>query len=161
MSRVSLDAGSTDAAFAKIVRSVSVSEQSSRRLREKLLRAGYSEQATEEALARALRAGIVDDARYADSLLRRTLGTSRGLAEATREIEGLGFHLEELDSYSDLADEPDEVSRALSYLESHPVRAKNARASAYRKLLGRGFSADVAGTASKRYCELRTEDAFC
>lgn len=144
-----------DEAFRKILRWASVRERSSAYVRERLLRDEFSEQAADEALERAIRVRAVDDRRYADALVRTTLAAGRGLRRAEEEIRGLGIHPEELESWTEHqeAGRDAEVGRALEVLRRRPPRARAAREAAFRKLVGQGYSTDVASTAARLWSE--------
>ncbi|WP_165054944.1 MULTISPECIES: regulatory protein RecX [unclassified Adlercreutzia] len=144
-----------DKAYQKVLRCVSVREQSTARMREKLLRAGFDPAAADHAIERACRAGALDDVRYAEALVRATLAAGKGLRFAEAEIEELGVDVNALDAYRDHldADDGDEVARALAAIKARPPRAKNKREAAFRRCVAKGFSADVATSAARIWCE--------
>lgn len=148
-------AGERTQAYQKILRSASVREQSTARMRQKLVRAGFAEEVVEEALARAVHARIIDDARYADMLIRTTLAQGKGLRFALDEIEGLGIDPLTLDSYADYLAQADETeeARAQRVLELHPPRSKNKREGAYRKLMAKGFSSDISSRVARQWAK--------
>lgn len=151
------DASCTDEvqeAYRKILRSASVREQSTARMRAKLLQASYSEQAVEAAIAKACRLGVLDDRRYADGRLRAALAKGEGLRKTADEAASLGIALESLDAYGENLDAiEDEAERAYRFIAAHPTRAKNKRNAAYRKLVQRGFGSDAAASAARRWAE--------
>ena len=140
-------------AYQKILRCVSVREQSSIKMREKLSNAGFSEEVIDCALDRAMRTSAIDDARYANALIRMTISRGKGLAFVEREIEALGLHLEEMEAYAEyLEDYPQsDEARALDFLRRHPPRSKNQREGAFRKLVSQGYSISVAGDAAQMW----------
>lgn len=144
-------------AFRKIVRSLSVCEQSSVKMRAKLMRAGFEEGVVDAAMEKAQRLGVIDDHRYAESYLRSSIAAGRGLKLVEIELGQLGISLYELEAYQDLcSSEADfELSCALRYLDSHPPRSKNARDGAYRKLMGKRHASDVAARAARIWAEGR------
>ena len=149
------DASSIDEAqeaYRKILRSASVREQSTSRMRAKLLQASYSDQAVEAAIAKACRLGVIDDRRYADARLRAALAKGEGLRKTADEAASLGITLESLDAYGENLDE-NEAERAYRFIAAHPTRAKNKRDAAYRKLIQRGFDSDAAASAARRWAE--------
>ncbi|WP_276916020.1 regulatory protein RecX [Parvibacter caecicola] len=139
------------AAYQRILRIVATREQSSAKVREKLLRAEFPPDAAEEAIERAQRLGVIDDARYCDALIRSALRNDKGVEGVLREAVFLGVNLEALDSYQAYLEDGEEgqLSRACAYLEAHPVRSKNQRDGAFRKLVSRGFSVSVASAAAR------------
>lgn len=142
-------------AFDKLVRSVSASEQSTAKIRRKLLEAGLPEGSVESAIEKAVRIGAIDDKRYAECLVRSTLSMGKGLKFALKEIESLGIDPYELESYNEHLEEGDEadIERALDFLNRHPSRSKDVRGAAYRKLISKGYDGGVASTASRLYAE--------
>ena len=150
-------AGATDEeteatrAYKKIVKLVSHRERSSQMLFDRLTRDGFSPDAALAALDRAQRLGIVDDRRYADVLLRSRLASGHGRQGIRRELEELGIAAEELETWH--TEERDELSRALSFLERKPPTAKNKRDAAYRKLVTKGYSSDIASSAARIWSE--------
>lgn len=151
------DASCTDEAqeaYRKILRSASVREQSTSRMRAKLLQASYSDQAVEAAIAKACRLGVIDDRRYADARLRAALAKGEGLRKTADEAASLGITLESLDAYDENLDViENEAERAYRFIAAHPTRAKNKRDAAYRKLIQRGFGSDAAASAARRWAE--------
>lgn len=151
------DASCTDEAqeaYRKILRSASVREQSTARMRTKLLQASYSDQAVEAAIAKACRLGVIDDRRYADARLRAALAKGEGLRKTADEAASLGITLESLDAYDENLDAiENEAERAYRFIAAHPTRAKNKRDAAYRKLIQRGFGSDAAASAARRWAE--------
>ena len=146
-------------AFAKISRIVSISEKSSRQIRERLARDGFDEETINGALSRAQSCGMVDDARYAEWLVRSRIRQGRGIAGIKRDLAVEGFSLEDLPGWPEEYEYGDdsELERAMMFLDAHPPRAKNQRASAYRKLVSKGFSTTCASSASRAWCDNRDE----
>lgn len=142
------------AAFRKIERLCLAREQACEQLRQRLARDGFEPEAVEAALLRALACGLVDDARFADVLVRSRLAQGRGRRGIAAELEGLGIDADSVDALaaSD-GDDAGEVERALALLERKPPRAKNRRDAAYRRLAQKGFSASVSSTAARLWCE--------
>ncbi len=144
-----------ECACKKILRSASAREQSTKLMREKLIRDNFSPDVINEALERACRSQVIDDHRYSNMLIRSTLSQGKGLTFALKEIEELGVDVENLDSYKEYLEQGEECdeSRALAFLNAHPPHAKNKHESAYRKLINKGYSSSVASTAARRFCE--------
>lgn len=139
------------AAYQRILRIVATREQSSAKVREKLLRAEFPPDAADEAIERAQRVGVIDDERYCDALIRSALRSGKGVEGVLREADALGVDPEGLDAYQAYLEEGEEgqVERARSYLQAHPVRSKNQRDGAFRKLVARGYSVSVASAAAR------------
>ena len=144
-----------EAAMRKIERLCSLREQASAALRERLVRDGFSEKVAEKAVGRAVECGLVDDARFADVLVRCRLAAGKGCAGSARELASHGIDPAHVESYLDAAEAGSdaELSRALDLLERKPPRAKNAREAAYRRLVGKGFSSSIASSAARTWWE--------
>lgn len=144
-----------DDAYRQILRWVSVRERSTAYLRDRLLKAEYSDEAVSQALERACRVHVVDDRRYADALIRMKLSAGKGLREAEREIGELGIDPSSLDAWQehDALGREAEVNRALAVLDRRPPRAKQVRDAAFRRLVSQGYSSDVAATAARLWTE--------
>lgn len=144
-----------EAAMRKIERLCSLREQASSALRERLVRDGFSERVAEEAVDRAVECGLVDDARFADVLVRCRLAAGKGCAGIARELASHGIDPAGVESYLEAAEAGTdaELSRAMELLERKPPRAKNAREAAYRRLVGKGFSSSTASSAARTWWE--------
>lgn len=142
-------------AFDRIVASASACEQSTQRMRTKLEASGFPDASIEGALGKAVDLGVLDDRRYAEMLVRSTVGAGKGLRFVQKEIEGLGLDMHELEAYQEYAalDQSDKVRTALEYLKRHPPRSKDVYGSCQRKLISRGFDFDIAGEATKLFME--------
>jgi SOS response regulatory protein OraA/RecX len=123
-------------ALAKATRTLATSARSRRELEQRLARAGHAGAAREEALATLDRAGLVDDARLAESraelLARRGYGNTAIRADLRRRLLG-----------------QDVTAAAVAALEPEPERlrrlleAQNVTPALLRRLAGRGFSRDA------------------
>ena len=142
-------------AFRKIERLAAMREQASTLLRTRLVREGFSADAVEQALVRALACGLVDDVRYAEVLVRSRVSQGCGAQGIAAELDGLGIDIACVPGWPDEfpVEHDDEVARALALLERKPPRAKNRRDAAYRRLAQKGFGASVASTAARLWSE--------
>lgn len=141
-------------AFRKIERLACHREQASEALRRRLTGEGFEAAAVDEALARAERCGLVDDCRYAEVLVRSRLAQGRGRRGIAAELAGLGIDAEVIAPLSNGSmEDGGEVERALDLLHRKPPRAKNRREAAYRRLIQKGFAADIAVTAARLWCD--------
>lgn len=142
------------ALFDRIGLLCSYGEYSQAKMRARLLREEYPPEEVESALQRAVACGIVDDVRYADVLISGRLRAGRGLKGIEEELERndiqakdiAGWPEEYIDRYGD------ELTRAVHILEKNPPRSKSPHDSAYRRLLGKGYSSDIASKAASRWC---------
>ncbi len=147
-------------AFKKILKLASIKEQATEKLRTRLLRDGYSEAAVARALERAVACRIVDDERYAESFVRMRIAQGRGRRGVERELEELAIRVPDEEVWSEAFERTgseDELGRALELLDRKPPRSKNLREGAYRKLVQKGYSSDIAASASRQWVESRCE----
>ena len=168
-------------AFEKVTRLACSRERGSRELIDRLVRDGFSREVAESAVRRALDCGLIDDTRYGAVLIRTRVAQGRGRKGIEDELEGAGiaasdipgwpeefFSVDDFDPFrvnanaeddvvgctfgSESSDEQ-EIERALALLRRKPPRSKNVRASAYRKLVTKGYSTSVASAATRRFME--------
>ena len=120
-----------------------------------LVREGFPPEAADAAVGRALACGLVDDARYAEVLVRSRLSQGRGAQGIAAELELLGIDASVVPGWPEefAVDHESEVARALALLDRKPPRAKNKRDAAYRRLAQKGFGASVASTAARIWSE--------
>lgn len=178
-----MDARSEDEerAFEKVKRLACARERGSRELVERLMRDGFPRDVAESSVQRALDCGLVDDVRYGTVLVRTRVSQGRGRKGIEDELDRAGivagdipgwpeefFAPESFDPFRLDGDTQDglmcggygcgssdesEVERALALLRRKPPRSKNVRASAYRKLVAKGYSSSVASAATRRFMQ--------
>ena len=168
-------------AFEKVTRLACSRERGSRELIDRLVRDGFSQEVAESAVQRALDCGLIDDTRYGAVLIRTRVSQGRGRKGIEDELERAGiaasdipgwpeefFSVDDFDPFrvnanaeddvvgctfgSESSDEQ-EIERALALLRRKPPRSKNVQASAYRKLVTKGYSTSVASAATRRFME--------
>lgn len=137
-------------AFQRIVILCSYHDFSREKMRQRLKREEVPDGVARDALDRAVACGLIDDVRYGEALCAGRMHALRGRSGIESElwqhhidpaaIEGWPYEYEE--RYGT------EMERALQVIERHPPRSKNPRASAYRRLVGKGYAASIARQAS-------------
>lgn len=139
----------------KIERLCNVREQCSSQLHTRLLRDGFDEDVAAEAITWALRCGLVDDERFADTLVRSRLSAGKGISGIARELTRLGIDPSTVELLQEREREGSEaeIERALLLLRRKPPRAKNAREAGYRRLVQKGYSSAVAASAARQWWE--------
>lgn len=168
-------------AFEKVTRLACKREHGSRELVDRLVRDGFSREVAKSAVQRALDCGLIDDVRYGTVLVRTRVAQGRGRKGIEDELERAGiaasdipgwpeefFSVDDFDPFRVNANAEDgvvgcsfgcessdeqEVERALALLRRKPPRSKNIQASAYRKLVTKGYSTSVASVATRRFME--------
>ncbi len=142
-------------AFQKILRCASVKEQSSLKMAAKLAQAGFSPAVIKTAMDKAVRCSCIDDARYAECLIRSTLAKGNGLSFALEEIGSLGIDPDQLESYQDYLDAGSgyALEQALRCLEGSRVYGKDPYARCVRKLISKGHSPETASEAARLHVE--------
>lgn len=153
-------------AFAKIQRLCSVRERCAAEIKDRLVRDGFSAQEAEHALERAHACGLVDDQRYAEVLIRSRIAQGKGREGIRCELERSGIDVAGVPGWPEEFFDDDassEVERALALLRRKPPRAKDVRSAAFRRLVSKGYSYQLAYDAARRYAreaEERNRSAF-
>ncbi len=168
-------------AFEKVTRLACSRERGSRELIDRLVRDGFSQEVAESAVQRALDCGLIDDVRYGAVLVRTRVAQGRGRRGIEDELERAGiaasdipgwpeefFSIDDFNpfrvnanaedgvvgcSFGSESSDEQEIERALALLRRKPPRSNNIRASAYRKLVTKGYSTSVASVATRRFME--------
>ncbi|MGI6105023.1 MAG: regulatory protein RecX [Raoultibacter sp.] len=141
--------------FAKIVRLVQVRDRSVKELRNRLLKNDADPTDVESALARALDCGLLDDQRFAETLIISRKNAGRGRAGIERELEENDIDSSQISGWPEeyFPSEEEEVLRACALLERRPPTAKNKREAAYRKLVSKGYASSLASRAARIWFE--------
>ena len=144
-------------AFSKIARLCAVRERCESELSQRLAKDGFDSEASRAALARAVSCGLVDDARFGAVLVRSRIAQGKGRAGIESELSRLGIDEWSIDGWPDgfFSGDPaaEEFARALDVLRRKPPRAKNVVAAAYRRLVSKGYGAQTASAAARRFAE--------
>ena len=145
------------------------------------MRDGFSREVAKSAVQRALDCGLIDDVRYGTVLVRTRVAQGCGRKGIEDELDRAGiaasdipgwpeefFSVDDFDpfrvnanaedgvvgcSFGSESSDEQEIERALALLRRKPSRSKNIQASAYRKLVTKGYSTSVASAATRRFME--------
>lgn len=142
-------------AMDKIIRTVNLSETSSSKMRLKLEARGFDSEVVEEAISKAQEYSLIDDMRYANCLVRSAVTFNKGFAKVEKEINSLGIDINEVASYIEFLQngEKDQYDMALEVLRLRPPNAKDKRGAAYRKLISKGYSSEIATSVARTWYE--------
>ena len=143
-------------AFNRIESWCSRKFRSERDVRSRLRREGFEDQEIDDAVDRAKRCLLIDDDRFADVLIRSCIRSGKGQSGIAFKLKQEGINPESVEGWpEDYIDNSfeSELDRALKLLNSKPPRSKNLQASAYRKLITKGYSSAVASRAAREFCE--------
>ncbi len=143
-------------AFEKIARLVTRRDYSTKQIKEKLIKAGFSLPETDAAITRAKECGYLDDERFARMYVFNKFNQGQGILRIKQQLKTLGIEGEFIDTFYKEASSNlglDEFERALHFLELHPTQSKNVRDGSFRKLINKGFSVDISSKAARAYAE--------
>ncbi len=142
-----------EAAYQKILRLLNYRDRTSHELVERLQKDGFSSKATYEALDRAMRLGLVDDARYCRNYIDQSFRAGKGRRVVENDLKRKGVSQADVLFYLSVSvfEEENEEERAYQFLLKHPPRGKNIRESAFRKLVSKGYSINAASKSAVRY----------
>lgn len=148
-------------AFKKIERLVKVRDRSVLEVRNRLQRDGFVADVVDAAIDQALSVGYLDDARFADVLVRSRLRSGKGLSGILRELRAHAIDpFEQLEGFPDdyLRNNLSQEEAAIALLRRKPPRSKNEKQAAYAKLIRSGYSADIAANATKRWYKAKNNE---
>ena len=132
----------------KIGSLVGVRERTCKELRGRLARLGYSADEVDEALAVALRVGLVDERRYALSYIRGKAHAGWGRAKIIAGLKESGVPDEIIEACGEsFPNDDEELERALRELQRRSTSASDPYAALMRRLVGKGYSYEVARQA--------------
>ena len=170
------------AAFEKVKRLCLSRERGSAELIARLKRDGFEADDAAVAVERAVSCGLVDDVRFGETLVRTRISQGKGRHGIEEELNRNGIAPSDIPgwpsdffnkqssacvySFGDAnevelmqegfgcdAGDALEVQRALDLLRRKPPRSKNVKASAYRKLISKGYSSSVAMAAVNKFMD--------
>ena len=147
------------AAFKRIVELCGYHEFCRSQMRDRLKRDGLPEDAIDAAIAESVRIGLIDDIRWGEMRVSALMRKGKGIEGIERELREQGISPDSIDGWPTVyADKfGNEHERALRVLEKNPPRSKNPRASAYAKLVRKGYSSSVAARVSASWFGNRSE----
>ena len=139
-----------DEAMNSLVRLLATRERSIYEAYKRLSEKGYSADASSTAIERAMACGLLDDQHFADALIHDKVAAGWGKRRIELELFRFGIAQESIEGYpQDFFSEEDQLAKALELLRRHHSRAKNPRQAAYRYLVRKGYSSEIASLAIK------------
>lgn len=143
-------------AFDRIVSLSKTRDRCTKELEDRLRREDFSEKEISEAIQRSVSCGLVDDKRFADIYARSKSRALWGPYTIKRELKKRNLSVELLDGWPDEYELGDDSLRehALELLNRRPPTSKNAQASAYRRLLTKGYPQSIAFDVSKKWANM-------
>ncbi len=144
-------ASSSDAAWNSLTRLLATRGRSVQESRERLLEKGYDDKVVEFVLNRALACGLLDDQKFAQSLIKGRIAAGWGIRRIERELSRFGINTENIDGYPEAFISEDALLvKACALLRRHRSTSKNPRQAAYRYLMSRGYNQDIALAAIQK-----------
>ena len=154
-----LSEAAEQAAFDRVCAKLGARERSSHDAAALLEQEGYGVQEARNAVARAQRCGIVDDARYAQAFVRAKVQAGWGKARIVRELGQSRLSLEDCGADGVAAlDDNHELARALTTARKKRIPDKNPVEKLARFLAGKGYSMSTALRAAKQVVAESQED---
>ncbi len=139
-------------AMEKINSLITVRERCVKETRERLKKTGFTEEETEDAIATALRVGLINEERYTRAFIRGKVHSGWGREKIIQRLHASGiedatiYHCEDEFPSSD-----EEYENALRELSKRSTRSSNPYGAYMRRLVGKGYSYDVASRAVKEF----------
>jgi len=144
-------ASDSEEAMNALVRLLSARERSVQEAHNRLLGKGYSPESSLNAIERAVGCGLLDDQRFAEGLIKDRISAGWGRRRIDADLHLFGIVRESIEGYPEAFFNDDEqLEQALFALRRHHSRSKNPRQAAYRHLMGKGYSSDIANAAIRR-----------
>ena len=135
-------------AMDKIAALLNVRERTAKECKCRLVEAGFEEHVACEAVDRALACGLIDEHRYAASLIKGKVRQGWGKKKILMRLQEDGVSTDTIQACSGYFATPqEEYERALYELEKRSVNSKNPRATLTRRLLQKGYAAELVNRA--------------
>jgi len=139
-----------DEAMNSLIRLLATRERSVYEANQRLAEKGYSSAASSAAIERALACGLLDDQHFACGLIHDKVNAGWGKRRIELELYRFGIVKESIEGYpQEFFSEEDQHEKALVLLRRHHSRAKNPRQAAFRYLVSKGYSTEIASAALK------------
>lgn len=138
------------AAFERACSKLSARERPGKDVLNLLVQEGYPAGASQAAVDKAKRCGVISDARYAQAFVNSKTRSGWGKARISRELERFGLSLEDAgDVALDSLTQDREYERALAAASRRAIPSKNPTEKIARFLMGRGFATGLSLRVAK------------
>ena len=138
------------AAFERACSKLSARERPGKDVLNLLVQEGYPTEASQAAVDKAKRCGVISDARYAQAFVNSKTRAGWGKARISRELERSGLSLEDAgDVALDSLTQDREYERALAAASRRAMPSKNPTEKIARFLMGRGFATGLSLRVAK------------
>ena len=138
------------AAFERACSKLSARERPGKDVLNLLVQEGYPTEASQAAVDKAKRCGVISDARYAQAFVNSKTRAGWGKARISRELERFGLSLEDAgDVALDGLTQDREYERALAAASRRAMPSKNPTEKIARFLMGRGFATGLSLRVAK------------
>ena len=148
-----------DTAFDKALTHISATRKTEKQIRDFLEKKGYLSAVVEYVLAKMREYNFLNDEEYAEAYIA-SVGKKKGVRLIKMELKNKGLTDEEIDGAIEAMDEGTQEDGATTVLEKY-MRGKTADREtlykAFRYLLGKGFTYEVAKSALSRFGEIDEE----
>lgn len=139
-------------AMDKIASLVSVRERTCREVRNRLLKQGFTEEEADEAVESAVASGLLSEERFTRAFIRGKVSLGWGRSKIVERLEQDGVDDALVDACSDeFPSGEEEYQMALHELSRRSTSSSDPYASYMRRLVGKGYSYDVAERAVCAY----------
>ena len=129
---------------------VNCRDRSELELRQRLQRAGFAEAVVQREVQAAVAIGLVDDRRFTQLYIAGKKRSGWGRNRIEHGLKRFGIDLRDADGYPEsVFSSADEYQRACHCLDGFKTTARDCQQAAFRRLLSKGFSLDVAQKAVK------------
>lgn len=139
-------------AMEKINSLVSIRERTVKETRERLEKYGFNEEEVQDAVETALRVGLINEERFTRAYIRGKSNAGWGRKKIVYRLHMSGINDELINICEDeFPSSNQEYESALHEIKKRPSRSSNPYAAYMRRLVGRGFSHEIASRAVKDY----------
>jgi regulatory protein len=136
----------------KIASLIAVRERSIIETHERLGKSGFTPEEADDAVATALRVGLINEERYTRAFIRGKAHSGWGKQKIIQRLHASGVDDETIRLCEDEFSSPDqEYEQAKNEIAKRPARSNDPYATYMRRLIGKGYSRDIATRVVKDF----------